>query len=191
MNILKKKSPYTKKKSGCRTVYFSQSRKDKKKHCPPVFEEGDFVLLKNQAPADGTSWKLKPHFKGPYMVKERVGNRYRVVLSTVQTNISTKVYMQPSTCDDTKLPIAILNLMAWPTIIKKIDKVAFKLNTRDRTAIICYPGWRNLSTILCYMYGLISFALNTPLIPNSTFIKSAHVLKKKNQSLNCDGTSLC
>ena len=52
---------------------------DKKKHCPPVFKEGDYVLLKNHAPADGTIQKLKPRFKGPYMVKERVGNRYRVV----------------------------------------------------------------------------------------------------------------
>jgi len=52
---------------------------DKKKLCPPVFKKGDYVLLKNQAPADGTSGKLKPRFKGPYMVKEWVGNRYRVV----------------------------------------------------------------------------------------------------------------
>jgi len=52
---------------------------DKKKHCPPVFKKGDYVLLKNQAPADGTSRNLKPCFKGPYMVKERVGNWYRIV----------------------------------------------------------------------------------------------------------------
>ena len=29
-----------------------------KKHCPPIFEESDFVLLKNHAPDDGTSRKL-------------------------------------------------------------------------------------------------------------------------------------
>ena len=43
------------------------------------FNSGDLVLIKNTVISDGTSQKLKRRRKGPYLVKEKVVNRYRII----------------------------------------------------------------------------------------------------------------
>jgi len=56
-----------------------QAKDARKRHFTKTFKEGDQVLIKYHAPPDGTSRKLRPRFKGPFFISERVGNRYRVI----------------------------------------------------------------------------------------------------------------
>jgi hypothetical protein len=50
-------------------------------HCKPTtYVQNDFVLLRYESPATGESRKLKPRYRGPYMVEKALGNdRYLIV----------------------------------------------------------------------------------------------------------------
>ena len=46
----------------------AESRFDAKHRSPSIFQESDLVLAENEPPSTGTSRKLDPRFKGPFVV---------------------------------------------------------------------------------------------------------------------------
>lgn len=54
-------------------------RFDRQHAKPTMFRKGDLVLVKHEAPSTGTSRKLEPLFKGPFVVSEVLGNDRYVV----------------------------------------------------------------------------------------------------------------
>uniref|UniRef100_A0A1B0D862 Uncharacterized protein n=1 Tax=Phlebotomus papatasi TaxID=29031 RepID=A0A1B0D862_PHLPP len=68
-------------------------KKHNETHRPPSrYEEGDLVLLKAEHPATGSSRKLLPRFRGPYVISKVLGADRYEVKDTESTQITRKPY---------------------------------------------------------------------------------------------------
>lgn len=58
---------------------YNKDYKDARRSTPSQYNEGDYVLIRNTSSKVGISSKLKPKYKGPYMIAKNLGcNRYVV-----------------------------------------------------------------------------------------------------------------
>jgi len=63
-----------------------------RKHKKPVYKSGDLVLVRNLQSKSGTSNKLKPNYKGPYIISKVLNNNRYVVKDIPGFNITQKPY---------------------------------------------------------------------------------------------------
>jgi len=71
---------------------YNQEYYDRKHKKPSVYKTGDLVLVRNLQSKTGTSNKLKPNYKGPYMISKVLNNNRYVVKDIPGFNITQKPY---------------------------------------------------------------------------------------------------
>lgn len=54
-----------------------------------MYNEGDYVLMKDTCAKSGISLKLKPNYKGPYVVKKTLGNNRYVIVDIPGFNLTS------------------------------------------------------------------------------------------------------
>lgn len=57
---------------------------------PTRYKEGDYVLIRNDRDKIGVNTKLKPNYKGPYLIAKSLGNNRYVVTDIPGFNITQK-----------------------------------------------------------------------------------------------------
>ncbi|XP_055591263.1 uncharacterized protein LOC129743302 [Uranotaenia lowii] len=69
---------------------------------PLTYNEGDLVLLRFEPPADGSSRKLMPRFRGPYIIHKVLGADRYVVKDTPSTQVTQKPFESVYAADKIK-----------------------------------------------------------------------------------------
>nr|XP_036217681.1 uncharacterized protein LOC118680705 [Bactrocera oleae] len=80
----------------------AKSRFNAKHRSPSIFQEGDLVLAENEPPSTGTSRKLEPRFKGPFVVTKVLDHDRYVVEDLPQTRRTRKHYSSVYSIDKLK-----------------------------------------------------------------------------------------
>lgn len=59
--------------------HYNKQYKDKRSKSPTKYKEGDYVLIRNRAIKQGVNAKLKPSYKGSYLMAKNLGNDRYVI----------------------------------------------------------------------------------------------------------------
>jgi len=57
---------------------------------PSVYAKGDYVMIRNTRSVPGESTKIKPHYKGPYIIDKVLGNNRYVVCDIPGFNVTSR-----------------------------------------------------------------------------------------------------
>jgi len=57
---------------------------------PTVYRKGDYVLIRDSRSTIGESAKLKPKYKGPYLVEKCLGNNRYVITDIPGFNLTSR-----------------------------------------------------------------------------------------------------
>ncbi|KAK2575245.1 hypothetical protein KPH14_012760 [Odynerus spinipes] len=69
---------------------YNKQYKDKRSNKPTVYKEGDYVLIRDTTVKAGVNSKLKPHYKGPYLVAKSLGSNRYVIKDIPGFNLTQK-----------------------------------------------------------------------------------------------------
>jgi len=69
---------------------YNKEYKDKLSKTPSVYREGDYILARILRAKPGENSKLKPRYKGPYLVKKNLGNNRYVITDIPGFNVGTR-----------------------------------------------------------------------------------------------------
>jgi len=81
---------------------YNKEYKDKLSKTPSAYREGDYVLARIVRAKPGESSKLKPRYKGPYLVKKNLGNNRCVITDIPGFNVGTRPLDTILSCDKLK-----------------------------------------------------------------------------------------
>jgi len=57
---------------------------------PTIYKKGDYVLIRDSRLTVGESAKLKPKYKGPYLVEKSLGNNRYVITDIPGFNLTSR-----------------------------------------------------------------------------------------------------
>jgi len=69
---------------------YNKSYSDAHSRKPTQYHEGDYVLVRDTRATVGESAKLKPKYKGPYLIKKILGNNRYVVTDIPGFNLTSR-----------------------------------------------------------------------------------------------------
>lgn len=81
---------------------YNKKYKDAHTRKPSVYDKGDYVLIRNLSVKAGENSKLKPNYRGPYMIAKCLGNNRYVVRDIPGFNITTRPYNSILSADKIK-----------------------------------------------------------------------------------------
>jgi len=71
---------------------YNKEYRDTHSRKPTLYQEGEYVLIRDVRTKPGESAKIKAKYKGPYMIHRSLGNNRYVIRDISGFNISTKPY---------------------------------------------------------------------------------------------------
>lgn len=71
---------------------YNKEYRDGHSRKPSIYHQGDYIVIRDKQVSPGQNAKLKPKYKGPYMVAKCLGNNRYVVCDIPGFNISTRPY---------------------------------------------------------------------------------------------------
>ncbi|KMQ82351.1 hypothetical protein RF55_23266 [Lasius niger] len=69
---------------------YNKEYKDAHRNKPTIYKEGDYVLVRDTTNKVGVSSKLKPKYKGPYLVAKSLGSNRYVIKDIPGFNVTQK-----------------------------------------------------------------------------------------------------
>lgn len=69
---------------------YNKAYRDASSKKPTIYKEGDYVLIRNDRGKIGVSSKLKPNYKGPYLITKSLGSNRYVVKDIPGFNVTQK-----------------------------------------------------------------------------------------------------
>jgi len=71
---------------------YNKAYYDKRHKVPSIYNLGDYVLIRDTFVKPGENKKLKPSYKGPYMIAKKLNNNRYVIQDIPGFNITAKPY---------------------------------------------------------------------------------------------------
>jgi len=72
------------------------------RYIPSVYNEGDYVVIRDTRAKPGENPKIKPKYKGPYLVAKTLGNNRYVIRDIPGFNVSSRPYNSVLSSDKLK-----------------------------------------------------------------------------------------
>jgi len=69
---------------------YNKMYSDNRTRKPTLYKKGDYILIRDLRSTAGESAKLKPKYKGPYMIEKCLGNNRSVVTDIPGFNITSR-----------------------------------------------------------------------------------------------------